>query len=157
MKCSFCGNEIDDGATFCNVCGAAVTSPAAEELEETPIDATKEAAPAPKKSKTPLILAIVSLALSVFVCMLMVVPLGLQDVIKTLFSTDAGLLLWVPFVVAALALSVTSLTMVKKAAHKKPVLIMSIIGIVLAVGMFFLCGYLWIVYALVAGLGGGIQ
>jgi len=159
MKCSFCGNEIDDGASVCNVCGAAVTSPAAEELAQTSIDATKEEAvlsAVPKKSKKPLVMSIIAAALPVFTIVLMLLPLIFEGM-TVIFKTGAGYLMWVPMLVASLALSITSLAMLKKAANKKPVIILSVCGIVFTLVVTYFCYSLWLVYTLVAGLGGSIN
>lgn len=123
MICKYCGADIQDGATFCASCGAAVEAGAASyevPAEETVVyDATPVQAP----SKTPLILGIVSM-----VCALLV-PIGAGC--GYCCCGAPGLLLWIASIVTA----IISFVQAKKNGQKKNGFAIAglIIAIVLAV------------------------
>jgi hypothetical protein len=106
MICKYCGADIQDGATFCASCGAAVEAGAASyevPAEETVVyDATPVQAP----SKTPLILGIVSM-----VCALLA-PIGSCGYCC---CGAPGLLLWIGSIVTA----IISFVQAKKNGQKK--------------------------------------
>ena len=144
MKCPHCQNEIEEGATSCPSCDKATTDTV--EPQNAPV--TK---PVKVKKKAPLVMAIIAVALPVFTVVLMLMPLVFEGMF-VLFKTEAGCFMWVPTLIAAIALGCTSLAMLKRAKSKILVIVLACCAIVFAVAAAVPCCSWWVTYTLIANL-----
>lgn len=80
MKCSFCGKEVKEGASFCSFCGTLTSAPVAPAYNEITDDADK--APVKKKGRGKRVLATICIILSI-VIVSGVVALGLVPLLNS--------------------------------------------------------------------------